>query len=468
MPKANKKIMRRFRISEISGVDRPAQTLATVALFKRAGGATGIGKQSGMETGQAQGHRHVIRPAGLGGSGGVQLVLESAVAENAAIPEGDTEAPEHTHPVVRGPGNTYVVGHVDGGAGSHTHTINTAQLTRDLLADGMGKDGAVLKLADGLTTEGVGHVHGLSVNVHDGRLSIWIDHATAEGAEGPHSHAVTRDASGNYVLGASAGHGHELPDMAALLAGLADPASVGKGGAPSFGALAKSLQADFPNMTPAQRARVDELLDAMTKGLSQQPARTEADKEEKYMSDQIRKREDAEAEVERLAKACASDLDITYEAAYVQVLRTSRGRELYKAMRQPIAKHAGYDEACEAAIEKLADIGQWDSEDEADDKRMDAARKYYVSEEHRRLYALHFAPAPIEKSEPELEPVQAGLLTKAEIATDPEAALDKLAVQVAWRDGCTKEKAYAGFFKRNSIGYELLKLVDAANRARSA
>lgn len=72
------------------------------------------------------------------------------------------------------------------------------------------------KLADLLTGETNGHQHGVEVEVYDERVSIWVGHSMSEGSEGSHSHPVTKNEDGVFVLGMNDGHTHELDQEAIL------------------------------------------------------------------------------------------------------------------------------------------------------------------------------------------------------------------------------------------------------------
>ena len=179
----------------------------------------------------------------------------------------------------------------------------------------------------------------------------------------------------------------------------------------------------------------------------------------------------AEEELDTLAKRCAEELGLSPEGGMAKVLSTPRGEELYTAMTcSPIAKSAedaAFDRACEARIEELVTKAtrEWDSTEDVARKRRETMTAFYNGPEFAKLYDEHHAKAPVEKAEePELEAVSLGLLSKVEIESDPQAALEKLATQVAWRDGVTKQAAMASFFDPESVGYELLLVADAATR----
>ena len=97
-----------------------------------------------------------------------------------------------------------------------------------------------------------------------------------------------------------------------------------------------------------------------------------------------------------------------------------------------------FEAKCEARIDVLAKAatGKWASPTENQATRSRVEGEFYGGSEFEAMHA-EFTATQLAKHvipEPELECVQAGLLTKAEIAANPEAALDRLAAQVAWRD----------------------------------
>ena len=427
-----KRIMRRFRIDEISGVDNPAQTPAVVALFKRADGAAGLGKQSGLETSQAAGHRHAILLSGTG-EGGLMVGLEDATAEGADEP--------HTHAVVRGAGDSFIVGYVDG----HTHTIDGARVARALVAASMGKGPALAALL----------------------VRIMPDD------EAERAQTVTRMASAAGISESTVGQifrGAIMAPPYRRLVGFSRVLDVSldrlvaaatEDGGDYGDAEAEAVAAKLADMTPEQRARYEQLLEAAAKATRETNALLAKNKTDggSGMADKtpLQKREDAEAEIDGLAKRCATDLNLTFEQGYRKVLDTPRGLELYGIMRAPIAKVSGFDAACDAAIEELTEFSEWDSADTVEAKRTVAAGRFYASAEYEALYTKHYAPEPVEKAEPVPLPVTLGLLSQAEYDGDPMAAVEKLATIEAYRQGITKEHAMAGFTKADSMGFDLMQ-----------
>ena len=182
----------------------------------------------------------------------------------------------------------------------------------------------------------------------------------------------------------------------------------------------------------------------------------------------------AEQGLDALAKECQEDnAGMTIEKAMSVALETPRGQELYAAIyARDVQKSAGdteFDLKCDAAVDRLlkSAIDKWDSLETIERKRTVIVNEFYNGPEFVKLYNECYAPAAVEKAEPELEAVTAGLLSKSEIESDPESALEKLAAQVAWKEGISKKQAMAGFYEPDSIGYPVLLKSDAAHRARS-
>ncbi|MYL00807.1 MAG: hypothetical protein F4013_03665 [Gammaproteobacteria bacterium] len=442
-----------IELEEISLVSRPAQAPA-LALITKADARHA--KADPPMTTAVMGHAHAVGVRGEDGT--LELVLGFAEGE------GPDAVESHTHPVIR-TRNGFEVGMLEG----HTHTLPDLSrlVTRFLTTTGEGME----KIADALTGEESGHAHGLSVSVYDGQLTVHVEAATAAGAASPHSHAVARGADGGLILGASEGHSHELPDVSALVSGIAkaeDPAEDLSG--LSIGDLFERLRKERAAMTPEQLARSDELLTKLAGGLKPETAAEDA-----TMSDELRKRERAESDLEALAARChAENPHLTEAQAYAKALATPRGQALYAAAYAPVEKADGPEvrlmrwvaEQVEARLAKEAD--EWASVEElaALRKRLDA--EVCASREYAERYREVYFPAPVEKADEELAPVTLGLLSKSECERDPEAALEKLAKVEAYRQGITLAKAYAGFVEPDSIGHELMLRANEAQRARSA
>ena len=66
-------------------------------------------------------------------------------------------------------------------------------------------------LVDVLTSVQVGHQHGISFQLYDGALSVYVSYSRSEGDEyGGHDHQIARDADGNYEISTVQGHTHTV------------------------------------------------------------------------------------------------------------------------------------------------------------------------------------------------------------------------------------------------------------------
>ena len=131
-----KRIMRKFRINEISGVDVPAQEGARVLIMKRRGTNDPVDKSDVVQaiTGSTNGHLHGIRIYQYS-DGDLNLYVTHATAE-----EGEQA---HDHLLFRSPDGTYTVLENAG----HTHTLDTTALAAAVLA------ACVQKQEDAMTPE---------------------------------------------------------------------------------------------------------------------------------------------------------------------------------------------------------------------------------------------------------------------------------------------------------------------------
>lgn len=121
-----KRRMVKFRIDEISAVDRPAQEGAVAVLMKRADlEKCGEEHQSPyvLLTSAVDGHQHAvwIRPGERGGE--------------TSYSRGPDEEQGHSHPWTVDAAGTLTVGETDG----HTHTVDAAQLVEAIMAAALGK-----------------------------------------------------------------------------------------------------------------------------------------------------------------------------------------------------------------------------------------------------------------------------------------------------------------------------------------
>lgn len=133
MPKGRKRIMRKFVINEISGVDVPAQEGAKALIMKRGrGDGPAFGKNGVVQavTGETNGHRHGITVQKYSGDCSVEIWMDYA--------RGANDEYGHSHSLLAsGIDGSYVVLENAG----HTHTLDTAALTMAVAAVVVQKQG---------------------------------------------------------------------------------------------------------------------------------------------------------------------------------------------------------------------------------------------------------------------------------------------------------------------------------------
>ena len=421
MPKRKK--LSRFAITEVSGVSRPAQENARVALFKS---ADVIDKAAPM-TSEASGHRHEILITGNGQTG-----LSLALGEHTG---DDGEA--HTHPVVRVRGGWQI-----GMAAGHSHTLPAlnAIIARLLEsdpgsegeADEVGKagkaGGLVYKLSEGLTSLVSGHQHGIRLRIYEGNMRLRLEHAQAEGQADYHDHAVVRGADGGFVVAVNAGHSHEI-DREQLLASALGKAENGEGEAEA-------------NSDPRQQ----EILKMLKASTAAAEAEREQKERKEKMTDAISKRQKAADSLDALAKRCEDALNLTPEAAMAKVLMTEQGAALYTASVTPDAVVKAADPLADfVAVEvqkRLAKsgLGEFASAQEVAAKRRELSAEVEGSPEFARKYAEVYAP-PVAPPDPGFDPVDPMGLRKS--AETYQGCVTRLTGERAMHKNMSRAQAYA-------------------------
>ena len=284
-----------------------------------------------------------------------------------------------------------------------------------------------------------GHCHVVALAKDDG----FALHTSGSGTgEDSHTHKVSKRSDGSYQVEPGAdGHTHTLP------------------GSPD--ALRKALKGSDP--------------------LSAAPESTENPTMTETAFEKSRRLAKAiEKDMDTLAEECRVDFpELSREQAFAKMLRSVKGEELWTQHREleqeaQLSKsdaQLNFEAKCEARIDVLvkAATGKWASPAETKAVRSRVSGEFYGGSEFEAMQAEYTAAQVAKHAppEPELECIQAGLLTKAEIEADPEAALDRLAAQVAWRDSISKAQAVARFAEPGSIGHEVLQKAYAAENARS-
>lgn len=111
--KTRRTVMKEFCITEISGVDRPAQQMARVAIMKRDDGDAEFNKACALTT-EAMGHQHSFSTTNYGGG-----EVRSGDTGYATSPG---EEHSHSHPWVMTSDGRVVLGVMNG----HTHEVDTS------------------------------------------------------------------------------------------------------------------------------------------------------------------------------------------------------------------------------------------------------------------------------------------------------------------------------------------------------
>ena len=427
---AKPRILQRFTLKEISIVDRPAvQDGVVAAIRKRLDTPV---KKAAAQTSEAQGHRHTIAIAGSAATG-LNLVLADYTG---------TDGESHTHPVVRVRGGWQI-----GMAAGHSHSLPDVSrivarlLESDPVAPDLDPEPEVGKgdsIDTPMTSIVGGHCHVVALAKDDG----FALHTSGSTAGESHTHKVVKQSDGSYQVAPGAdGHTHTLP------------------GSPD--ALRKALKESDP--------------------LSAAPESTENPTMTETAFEKARRLAKAvENDMETLAEECRVDFpELSPEQAFAKMLRTPKGQNLWsqhcelerEAQLSKSDAQLNFEAKCSSRIDVLAKAatGKWATVSETQAVRARVEGKFYAGSEFERM-ETEFTAAQVAKHappEPELECIQAGLLTKAEIAANPEAALDRLASQVAWRDSISKAQAVARFAEPGSIGHEVLQKAYAAENARS-
>lgn len=96
-----------------------------------------------------------------------------------------------------------------------------------------------------------GHQHGVVIDSYNGRVDVWVQHASGAGDEVSHSHAVIRGDDGTFTLSTVAGHTHDI-DSTALSALMVDAVTKGKE-EPTMSKTAEQLQAELEKTQKAQK-----------------------------------------------------------------------------------------------------------------------------------------------------------------------------------------------------------------------
>ena len=359
-----RRIMRAFKIDEISGVDRPAQAGASVTIMKRATPADKsaeakkrlFGDIVDMLTSETEGHQHGIKCSKYD-DGDVCIIVMHSLAPGAEA--------AHDHPIVRSTDGTYTMGIVAG----HTHDIDSAGLASLLLsiltkgdnsmsdktpeqiaAEAMEKRLARAEAVIGLSTEHREYFDGMEKDEHK---NVWLQKSVEE-----------RDQALEAAKVAKAKSDGDDPVVYTTMAGVEIRKSVG----PLFIQIAKDndviakenkelregmehekllkrVEAEIPNLTGTVEERA-----AMLKAIDGIP-----DKDQRTAAHNVLKAQNEafkgitttfgadgtpdddtgpQAELDKLTTAYAEKNEVSEAVAMSAVTRTEKGAELYAKIVQ--------------------------------------------------------------------------------------------------------------------------------------
>ena len=361
-----RRIMRAFKINEISGVDRPAQEGARVAIMKRAKprqsslfrDSDNIRKASGdladLLTSEEGGHQH-----------GISIGLyDGEVSVSMSYASGPEDEAGHYHPIVKEPDGGYVLGVVAG----HTHTVDPEAMNRAVLAllsptDKTSKEGdqvmtdetkkadqpAVEELQKQLDRAGAILALGSEERAHFDKLEDDLQAAFLE------KHADERQAEIEAVKKAAqdadpvvytTADGVELRKSAgaALIAMAKSNDAIRKENEAlrqqrDRDALEKRAEEEFSHLSGDVKTRASML--KAVEGIPDEAQREAALNALKAQNDALAKafethgvggqpaQGSADSELNQLAKDLAEKENTSFEKAYAQVLGTEQGKKLY-------------------------------------------------------------------------------------------------------------------------------------------
>ena len=361
-----KGILENLVINEISLVDTPAQEGARVTLMKRAKPAGDTppatsefrkyGELADVLTSETDGHQHGINVYSWKASDG-KLKLEYSISYGMA-PEDETT---HNHPLARGSDGTgYVLGTVAG----HTHTVDSAALGTAAMnlvmkgekpVDPAEKNKNTEKLAD--LQKRLERAEAVNVLKRDAR---------------DHFDELAKDAQDAFLAKSSDDRASEIeaaqkakldsdPVVYTTMDGVELRKSAGELAITQAKALDTVRKENITLKAEREQERLEKRADAMLKhlpGTTQDRAALlkaaesiEDDDQRTVAVNALKASDEAmagawqtrgvpgerdesspEGGLVKMAKQYAEEHDITYEQAYVKVMRTPKGRELLKKM----------------------------------------------------------------------------------------------------------------------------------------
>ena len=397
MPKRRK--LKRLAITEVSGVSRPAQENARVALFKS---ADSIDKAA-AQTSEAQAHRHNVIITG-NGSMGLNLILTEHTGSDGS----------HTHPIVRTRGGWQI-----GMAVGHTHTLpDVSRIIARLLETDPASDPEPVGKADtsghavvAYTSETQAHQHTI-IRRQNGTYALGL------GGDPSHTHDITVDGDRVQVAMVEA-HVHDIREpMSALVNKSADK------------------QAEIHALL-----ELDNLKNWRKK------------KEDSNMNDIEKSRlakAQAETDLDALANRIAKALNLTSEQGMDRALQTAKGQELYNLTVTLVAKAAPVDPLADWCAEQVSaklakSVNEYDTIDEVAEKRRQLDREVMDSPEYATKYADIYQPRiPAEPDNPDP-------LSLRKSGETFQKCVDRLTDERAFHRGVTKAAAYASMARDETL-----------------
>jgi hypothetical protein len=344
--------MNKFRIDEISAVDRPAQQGATVSILKRDDNKDPKGllnKKAAMTT-SADGHAHLV----------VSEDFDGERNQGFTTLEADSSGRMHSHPWVRQEDGTIVIGDVF----DHTHGVQTMSKAGEA-NDKQENDPMTKKEETVVTPEQLAE---LQKNLDEANAKLAKAEAIAKlnAAERDHYMLITDADEAAAFLAKSADERKSVVAKAAEADAVVYTDSQGqeyrKSDDPRLVALAKQADADRKEAATAReevrkadlRKRADEtlgnltgddsvhvdILDAIEKGITDDDRRAKALEVLKaantasagvFKSKGVEDNTTGSAadQLDAMAKAHAKEHDVTYAKAYSAVMSTPEGKQLY-------------------------------------------------------------------------------------------------------------------------------------------
>lgn len=359
---SKKKIMRVFKISEISAVDRPAQGGARMTLMKRAeplNKAEGeVFKRLKLTTSE-EGHSHLINDTEEGG-------------ETSWTKSEDSEY-GHSHPWVKNDDGSISIGEADG----HTHSVldTTFKSIHSEESEGGTSDGTKNNTAESLgsntkespMTEKVAAEHAAEVEALKSDLAVAKAYGSLTDAEKTHYTSLSDEDKKSFLTKSADQRKDDVAKAASsdpVVYKSVEGVEYRKSDDPRLVALAKSADenskiakaereqrenAEFAKRAneelkhlPGEEAHKVTLLKAV-EAIADADAKAKVKEMLKANNDKMAKAfenlgtsgstdKSSQEQLDALAKKYAEDHKVTFEKAMTEVLATAEGRELYKSI----------------------------------------------------------------------------------------------------------------------------------------